>query len=103
MIGVINIDSTKESLSYISERFYCFLEGKGFNASKGEINDYYESTNYGIVCKNNDIIEMELNMNELFVKYIINGKDYGKAFDVTEGSYRAAVYLYHDGGKLRIV
>ena len=46
---------------------------------------------------------MELNMNKLYVKYIINGKDYGKAFDVKRGGYKAAIYLYSPGNKLQIV
>ena len=91
VIGII--DSTKD-LSHISNRFFCWKDEKRFNASQGEIiADHHESGRYGIVCKTNDVIEMELNMNELYVKYIINGKDYGKAFDVKHGSYKAAVYL----------
>ena len=58
---------------------------------------------YGIECTDGDHIEMELNMDELHVKYIINDKDYGKAFDVQAETYRAAVHLYREGDKLRIM
>ena len=42
-------------------------------------------------------------MDELNVSYIINDKDYGKAFDVKPGCYKCAVYSFKVGNKLRIV
>ena len=43
--------------------------------------------------KKNDIIEMILDFSNMSFKYIINGKDYGKAFDVVEGVYVGAVFM----------
>ena len=101
IIGIINAN---RNLKYVSTGFYCDSNGHGYDAGKGRLwNPSYDVTTYGIACKGNDIIEMELNMNELYLKYIINGKDYGKAFDVEPGKYKAAVYLYKTGDKLRIV
>ena len=51
----------------------------------------------------NDIIEMEINLNDLYVKYIINGRDYGEAFNLKDQKYRCAFYLFKDGDKLEIV
>ena len=86
----------------VGQNFYCYSTygGRGFDAGKGEI---YCEKSYGKICETGDMIEMQLNMNDLYVKYLINGEDYGKAFEVTPGSYRCAIYLYNPGDKLRII
>ena len=49
---------------------------------------------YGCKCKDGDIIEMRLDFNNKTLGYIINDKDYGKAFDIDATKmYRAAVRL----------
>ena len=64
----------------------------------GNVSGYdSEVAKYGIPCVEGDIIEMELDLNNLTIKYIINGKDYGIAFNNIENcNYRAAVTI--DGG-----
>lgn len=40
----------------------------------------------------------------LSLKYNINGKDYGKAFNIKKGDkYRAAVYLYRVGDSVKLI
>eukprot|EP01084_Bolivina_argentea_P074996 136013_1 len=39
---------------------------------------------YGEVCKSGAIVEMILNFNELSLSYVINGKNYGKAYDIAQ-------------------
>ena len=41
--------------------------------------------------KKNDIIEMKLDFNKLELSFKINEKDYGKAFDIEDTKYRAAI------------
>ena len=40
-----------------------------------------------------NIVEMCLDLNNMELKYIINNKDYGKAFDIPPGEYRVGVCL----------
>lgn len=44
-------------------------------------------------CVTNDIIEMTVNFRTLSLYYKINNDDYGKAFDIKQGRYRAVVGL----------
>ena len=75
------------------------MSGYGFCAHSGKIkvydgiNDYCVSSDYGVECKNGDIIEMIVDMNKLEMKYVINGIDFGTAFDIQCAKYRAAVNL----------
>ena len=102
VIGIVNSD---QDLKYVTNGNFTDEEfgGVGFDAGFSQITNSGED--YGIVCKDDDIIEMELNMNVLYVyvKYIINDKDYGDAFEVEPGNYRAAVYFSKGGNKLRII
>ena len=100
VIGIIDVKNDLKH--HVSNKYFCSCpNGQGFIAGYGKLSYYY--CEYGIRCNNGDIIEMELNMDERCLKYIINGKDYGVAFDVPRGNYRAAVYLYKTGNKLRIL
>ena len=107
VIGIVRADV--KDLKKVCEGFYGEYDheaiGAGLNTGRGqlEIPPSYKHSKYGIACKTNDMIEMELNMNEGYVKYIINGKDYGKAFDAKEKSYRAVVYMYKQGDKLQLL
>ena len=58
---------------------------------------------YGTQCKNGTIIEMILDLNDLTLRYIMDGVDYGKAFDVERCEYRAAVYLMADGDSITLL
>ena len=50
---------------------------------------------YGVILNKGAIIEMILDLEQLTLSYIIDGKDYGKAFDVEKCKYRAAVCMYN--------
>ena len=58
---------------------------------------------YGIYPANDSIIEMILDLNKLTLSYIIDGKDYGKAFDVEKSKYRAAVFFYTKGDAITLL
>ena len=117
IIGVIDAKEDQD-LTEISQCCYAEAYGAGFDAGRGKLfisNKYrqhhnfnksklYPNNKYGKSCVADDIIEMEINMNDLYVKYLINGEDYGKAFHIKDQqSYRAAVYMYKDGDTLEIV
>eukprot|EP01084_Bolivina_argentea_P176821 305922_1 len=52
---------------------------------------YNPVDNYGIVCGQNTIIEMDLDFSALSLSFTINDVDYGKAFEIEPAAYRAAV------------
>ena len=105
VIGIINSDQdlVKVANGIFTRTSGSRICGKGFDVGLAQITDSCDD--YGIKCKNGDIIEMELNMNELYnyVKYIINDKDYGEAFEVEPGNYRAAIYIFEARNELRII
>ena len=49
---------------------------------------------YGRRCEIDDVIEMSVNFNDLTLSYKINDCDYGKAFDIEAGEYRATISLF---------
>ena len=54
-------------------------------------------------CKDNAEIKMILDFDDLSLRFIINGKDYGKCYDIKPGKYRAVVYIYAIGDSVEIV
>ena len=91
MIGIISND---EELT-----LYSYFNGSGSGsdaygfAVAGRLTNR-QGKEYGRKCKINDIIEMQVDFNELTLSYKINQTDYGKAFDIKPGEYRAAITLY---------
>ena len=72
-----------------------------FAGSTGEKSGWMK---YGKKLEQNDIIEMIINLNDKSLKYIINGIDYGKACSLKENAkYRAAVYMFCVGNKLKLI
>ena len=87
------IDEEPPTESYFTE----YGKGYGFDPVGAILTNREGHTDdtlkYGVKCKNGTIIEMILNLNELTLSYKIDGKSYGKAFDVEKHGYRAAVYM----------
>ena len=69
--------------------------GYAIDPTTGLITDKYGcfGNPYAEGCNEGSIIEMVLDLESLGLRYIIDGKDYGKAFDVVKSDYRMAVYL----------
>ena len=65
---------------------------------KGNINGRYLDCH----CKEHDVIDMYLDLNNHVLKYSINGTDYGVAGNIESGNYRAAVALYGDHQKTKL-
>ena len=72
---------------------YAFDPGEAKLANPNGYFDSLDKYKYGKKCKKGTIIEMVLNLDELTLGYIIDGVDYGKAVDVVQGEYRAAVFI----------
>jgi len=82
----------------------------GFNLSEGTLVDPITGkvhipspVQYGQRCIGVKVVEMVLDLDQLELKYIINGRDYGKAFSVEEGAYRAAVNLSRIGDSVEVM
>ena len=58
---------------------------------------------YGVEVKNEDVVEMCLDMNTLVLSFSVNGIDYGKAFDVKQAKYRAFIVLGKKGNKIQLL
>ena len=62
------------------------------NARKKADNSQYRD--YGEKCKDGVIVDMTVDFDALSLSFMVNDKEYGKAFDIEPGKYRAACYLY---------
>ena len=96
-IGISKISSLNLTGDLDKDGQYCFmLSGHCFKSDK----ELTYGDAYGESYKKDSVIEMILDCtnNNKSLRWIINDKDYGKAFDIKDGSYRAVVSLYNDGG-----
>ena len=94
------------------KRFYYDKTGNDYSywAWKGEILDskkVYLWKKYGIKCRTNDTIDMELDMNKKQLIYYINGIYQGIAFkDIKYGNninYRFVITLYYKDSTVSII
>ena len=102
MIGIVNeqeLDDMEESpSSTICERQYLdqIVRGYGF-LTYGRLSHPFNCNThgrgYGVRCKNGWIIDMILDFNDWSLSFRLNGIDYGKAFYVKPGRYRAGITL----------
>ncbi len=53
-------------------------------------------------CAEGDVYEMIADFDKLQLKWCVNGVDLGKAFDIEKCEYRAGVYMYSKGLKLKL-
>ena len=110
-IGILNnkIDATKylNSLCYPHEWAPSQLTGTayGVNISRGQLrgDKKREKQKYCEPCNNDDIIDMYLDFKSMELRYCVNGKDYGKAFDIKDGSWRASVTFFFTEDKLTLL
>lgn len=58
---------------------------------------------YGRRCSDRDVVEMVIDLDRLQLSYLINGKDYGKAYSIEKTAYRAAINMCKVGDSVRIV
>ena len=79
----------------------------GFAYSLGELlegDGCPAETQYGVMVKSVDVVEMHCDMDKLELSYIINGVDYGVAYrDIEQTEYRVAANLYNIGDTVTIL
>ena len=80
---------------------YAVNRGTLVDEETGSKADY--GTKYGTNCKEGDIVEMLIDLDKLELKYIVNGKDYGKAFEIEKTAYKAAVNLFARDDEIEII
>lgn len=96
-IGIWKVESETELPP--TDRWYTRITNKGyaFDVMRARLTTKHgnlsSANTYGKGCKTGTVIEMILDMNNLSLKYIIDGVDYGKAFDVEVCKYRLCVFL----------
>lgn len=73
-----------------SSRAIYAINGR-FGELRGDINNALQNEKYCSVFKNNDIIDMYLDLNKYELRYSVNDQDCGKAMDVEQTTYRACV------------
>ena len=59
-------------------------------------------TKYAIKCKDNDIVDMSVNFVDLTLKYSVNNKDYGVAYQMDETQYKCAVWTYYKNSSIKL-
>ena len=99
MIGIWKVDKPEDKPD-VSTWFTYNHAGYAFDPTQAILtgsNGFYDKKlKYGVICKKDSIIKMILDLNELSLGYVIDGVDYGKAFDVAKGEYRAAIFMRVD-------
>ena len=104
VIGIWSTKTTKEpprNTYFTKDRSsYAFVadSAKMVNESGGGFGN-----DYGVKCKEGDIIDMYLDFNNLTLRYCINDKDYGVACNVDNASYRAAVNTQYEGDCIELL
>lgn len=94
-----NIDDEVDSSNNCVAGYAFILGGLRKLGKEYMINNLNSYSGYAQECDADDIIQMKLDFNNLSLSYKINEIDYGKAFDIKRGSYRAAVGVYDDNKK----
>ena len=108
LIGIRRIDNTKQPP--LGDTFFTNAQrrkacGYAFIPNDGKLTSVDSGGSggkYGVKCQNHDIVEMNLDLNKLSLSYIINNKDYGKAFDVEYGEYKVAIWMWYKGSSITL-
>ena len=97
LLGIRRVDDEETKLPidtwFTKGGYQC---GYGFYSRAAILTDkdgYALGKKYGVAPPNGSIIEMVLDLNNLTLSYIINGKDYRKAFDIEKGRYRLGLTM----------
>ena len=82
-------------------------QGYAFATNSGQKRNltaqYLRYVKYAEACRDGTIVDMIVDFDKLSISYMVNGKDYGKAYDIEPGKYRAAVYLYYEGDSYQLI
>lgn len=98
-IGVYKVPDDETALP--KNGIFCLGSGRGYgyNVTEGTLTDlesggaFMDAVQYGPDLFFEGLVEMVLDLDRMELKWIVDGEDNGKAFDVAKGSYLAAVNL----------
>ena len=86
-----------------AERAYAFLlNGARLNVHD-KAHEWTEYESYGQVCQSGGTISMLVDFNKLTMSFEINGKNYGKAFDISKGEYCAVMTTNDPNVKIELL
>ena len=81
---------------------YAYVATKGVLTVANSAGRY--GRDYGKKCRINDIIEMYLDLDQLKLKYIVNGYQYQIAYhDIEKTTYRAVVDMYSKHDQIELI
>eukprot|EP01084_Bolivina_argentea_P209042 356176_1 len=89
-----------------------FTEGSSYKSGYGYVVTEAQTTgptggvsggSYGVKCKSGDIVDMFLNFDDLTLKYSVNDKDMGVAYQITNTPYRAAIFTHDKGAAVQLL
>ena len=116
-IWKVKSDDNEEKLpinTYFSEKYkgsrsygFAYNIGELLDIDGGLPKDSGNSTDdkfkYGIKCTTNDIIDMICDLEKYELRFNINTKKYGKAFDIEKCKYRAVINLYTQSDSITLI
>ena len=103
-IGIVKMDKDKPTKSHLGlepDTVYSFLANFALTNVHCSRDEWRNK--YGEKCKKGDEIGMHLDLNKLTLSFSINGKDFGKAYDIDKCEYKAAINMTQKGCKLELV
>lgn len=87
VLGIWKLDKEFER---VYKHGYGYVLSEGFLANPNKYGSF--GRQYGIHCKNNDVIEMIVDMDKLCISYKVNDQELGIAFkDIEETKYKAGL------------
>lgn len=99
---MIGIWKTECSMPEWAQFFPNHDKGYGYMVSHARI--YEIDDDYGIECRDNDIITMCLDLDERTLRYYVNDKDQGIAFEgIEKTEYNAAVYTFFKYSSVQLI
>eukprot|EP01083_Nonionella_stella_P073059 197297_1 len=83
-------------LGKYGDRAYVFDAFMASTNVFGEDDEWNEEEEYGVKVQNGDIVSMEVDFTALTLRFAVNQIDLGVAHYIQQGTYRAAVSIYHE-------
>ena len=109
---IIGVWKTKYATEIDAELWEDYAKGKfyGYSSTHGQLTsgdqDFaWEKCRYGErKCQQGDVIDMILDLNKLEIRYFVNHRDYGVAFEnIDDTSYRVCICVHEKKDVLKFV
>ena len=92
-IGIANNDDTNKDAGIFTDDGSGYAYLTAYEVITDEDGTTDQDQHYGEECREGDIIDMYVDFEKFQIRYSVNDKDYGVAFTIKPGKYRAAVSL----------